>query len=161
MKVIDNFLPYYQFNKLESFLMGDDFPWFYNDGIVSWDDGRYQFTHTFYDMRAPWNGGTVYFSSVIEPILYNFGVTKLHRVKANLRGKSWFNRGSVYHRDLDNVTTAILYLNTNNGYTKFKKGGKVKSIANRAVIFDSNLEHMGYTCTNEKRRVVVNFNYEG
>ena len=61
---------------------------------------------------------------------------------------------------MDNVTTAILYINTNNGYTKFKKGGKVKSVANRVVIFDSNLEHMGYACTNEKRRIVVNFNYE-
>ena len=55
--------------------------------------------------------------------------------------------------------TAILYINTNNGWTRFKKGARVKSIANRIVIFDSNLEHSGVTCTDEKRRVVMNFNY--
>jgi hypothetical protein len=27
------------------------------------------------------------------------------------------------------------------------------------VIFDSNIKHAGITCTDEKRRVVVNFNY--
>ena len=57
-------------------------------------------------------------------------------------------------------TTAILYINTNNGYTKFKKGGKVKSVANRMLIFDSQLEHAGVTCTDALRRVVVNFNYD-
>ena len=53
-----------------------------------------------------------------------------------------------------------LSLNTCNGYTKFKKSGKVKSVANRMVIFDSNLEHQGVTCTDKKRRVVINFNYD-
>ena len=55
--------------------------------------------------------------------------------------------------------TAIFYVNTNNGWTEFKKGGKVKSVANRIVIFDSQLYHQGYTCTDQKRRVVMNFNW--
>ena len=42
----------------------------------------------------------------------------------------------------------------------FKKGGKVKCIENRLVTFDSNLEHAGVTCTDKKRKVVINFNYE-
>ena len=50
-------------------------------------------------------------------------------------------------------------MNTCNGYTKLKKGGKVKSVANRMLIFDSDLEHAGFTCTDEQNRVVVNFNY--
>ena len=55
--------------------------------------------------------------------------------------------------------TAVFYINTNNGWTEFKKGGKVKSVANRIVIFDSKLEHSGVTCTDENKRVVMNFNY--
>ena len=51
-------------------------------------------------------------------------------------------------------------MNTNNGWTEFKKRGRVKSVANRAVIFDSNLEHRGVTCTDANRRVLINFNYE-
>jgi len=50
-------------------------------------------------------------------------------------------------------------LNTCNGWTKFKKGGKVDCVANRVVIFNSNLEHAGITCTDQKRKVVINFNY--
>ena len=59
------------------------------------------------------------------------------------------------------MTTAIFYLNTCNGYTKFRKSGKkIKTVANRMVIFDSNLEHAAFSQTDEKVRVVINFNYE-
>ena len=57
------------------------------------------------------------------------------------------------------ITTAILYLNTNNGYTEFKSGDKVKSVSNRVVVFDSNLKHRTVTCTDQKTRIVINFNY--
>ena len=73
-----------------------------------------------------------------------------------------FHRGcGGYHTDLTGSThTSILYMNTNNGYTKFKKGGKVKSVENRMVIFPSDLEHQGFTCTDNQRRVVINFNFD-
>ena len=57
------------------------------------------------------------------------------------------------------MTTSILYINTNNGWTVIKGYGKVESVANRMVIFDSNLQHSGVTCTDKNRRVVINFNY--
>ena len=50
-------------------------------------------------------------------------------------------------------------MNTNNGKTIFKHGEEVNSVANRMVIFDSNLEHAATSHTDEKTRVVVNFNY--
>ena len=55
--------------------------------------------------------------------------------------------------------TAILYLNTNNGYTEFENGQRVESVANRLVVFDSALKHTGTTCTDQKRRIVLNLNY--
>ena len=58
-----------------------------------------------------------------------------------------------------NITTAILYVNSNNGYTLFEDGTKVESVENRIVLFDSNLRHTGTTCTEEKVRIVVNFNF--
>ena len=36
--------------------------------------------------------------------------------------------------------TGIYYINTNDGYTAFKDGDKVKSVANRIVLFQS-MEH--------------------
>ena len=56
-------------------------------------------------------------------------------------------------------TTSILYVNTNNGYTKFEDGTIVESVANRLVSFPSNMKHTGTSCTDEKTRVVINFNY--
>ena len=55
--------------------------------------------------------------------------------------------------------TSIFYVNTNDGYTKFKDGTKVKSIANRMLTFPANMKHCGTSCTNERRRIVINFNY--
>ena len=53
-----------------------------------------------------------------------------------------------------------MYLDNSNGYTKFKNGKKIKSEENKYVEFDSSLKHTGTSCTDKKRRVVINFNYE-
>ena len=66
-----------------------------------------------------------------------------------------------YHIDqsFNNAKTAIYYVNSNNGWTEFETGEVVNSVANRIVIFDSNIKHVGYSCTDEKTRVVLNINY--
>ena len=74
------------------------------------------------------------------------------------------NYVSSFHTDFINdpevKKTAILYLNTNNGGTKFKKTGEfVKSTANRVVIFPERFEHAAVWCTDKKLRFVGNFNY--
>ena len=165
MKIIDDFLPSYQFKQLQSVILGDTFPWYYNDSLAKVDDGKYGFTHAFYCVDPPWNGKGSPFYSILEPsknFLYKkLGVKNLHRIKANLSLKTLFHQKTGWHTDNYKCsTTAILYLNTNNAWTEFKKGGRVKSVENRVVIFDSNLEHAGVTQTDEKRRVVINFNYE-
>ena len=43
------------------------------------------------------------------------------------------------YKKLKQLTTSIFYVNTNNGYTKFEDGSIVESVANRMLIFDSNL----------------------
>jgi hypothetical protein len=50
-------------------------------------------------------------------------------------------------------------VNTNNGYTKFEDGTKVECVANRLLTFPTNIKHCGASCTDEKTRVVINFNY--
>ena len=37
---------------------------------------------------------------------------------------------------------------------------QIKSEENKYVEFDCNLKHTGSTSTDEKRRIVINFNYE-
>ena len=52
----------------------------------------------------------------------------------------------------------IVYLNTNNGYTEFKEG-KVESLSNRAVIFNSSLIHRGVWQSDAPIRYVLNIVY--
>ena len=56
-------------------------------------------------------------------------------------------------------TTAIYYINSNDGFTEFENGDTIESVENRLVTFPSRLHHTGTTCTNQKRRVVLNLNY--
>ena len=162
VQVIDNFLDSYRFKQLQAGLLNEKIYWYYNDGILGDDDprGSYQFTH-----------GFVYDDSIIDPdnfplissIATSLDCKKLVRVKANLNPRTFFHRNGGYHWDkTDNLfmKVAILYINTNNGWTDIKGHGKVKCVANRLVKFHSKMEHAGYSCTDEKRKIVLNFNYE-
>ena len=69
-----------------------------------------------------------------------------------------------WHRDYETnkTQTAIFYVNSNNGYTIFKESKeKVESVENRLVVFPTNLEHCGVSCTDNNQRVVINFNFIG
>ena len=49
-------------------------------------------------------------------------------------------------------------MNSNNGYTSINKD-KIESIENRILLFDPSVEHNSVTCTDEKVRLNINFNY--
>ena len=163
MEVIDNFLSEYQFKQINDVILTDHFPWYWNDETLPpnndyYNPKDYQFVHRLFDLD---DGGILSdYYSLCDIMQQRLGVKKLHRIKMNLTPRTFFHRKGGYHTDYFNVTTSIFYMNTCNGWTEFKKGGKVKSVANRMVIFDSNLEHQGVSCTDEKRRVVINFNYD-
>ena len=169
MKVIDNFLPSYQFNQIYSIMMGSDFPWYYNPTILGehaddYIEDRWQLCHTFNHHKK---GELSTFNTLMDPVVSRLEIKpdNLLRIKANLSPKTIFHRRGGYHRDVRssthrNIKIAILYVNSNNGWTHIKGYGKVKSVANRMVIFDCNLSHSGYTCTDEKTRVLINFNWK-
>ena len=170
-QVIDNFLPEEQFNKLSNLLMGTGMIWNYCDVVdyVGGSYGKSQFTHTFFHSL---DGFISPIHDIVKPFLIPLKIQFLFRIKANLTLKSKENcREGRFHYDHEFVGsrlpdgtlisyTAIYYVNTNNGYTLFKDGNyKVDSVANRLVIFDSSKLHKAVDCTDEKTRVVINFNY--
>ena len=142
IEVIDNFLPDYYFKQLQFRLLGEYMPWFHNEYILDGHKGKNktsQFIHVFYHVRPEYNGETDCYSLVRDPlnlIRQKLSVNKLHRIKANLRPRSFFNRsGGGYHIDkCDCSHTSIYYINTNNGYTKFKLSFKLLSIILRLSI---------------------------
>ena len=89
------------------------------------------------------------------------------RVKANLRTRTTEIQPSSYHQDYADVFgdtkipyySAIYYVNSNDGYTEFKTGEKIESVANRLLLFSGDQDHRGTSCTNAKQRIVINFNY--
>ena len=91
-------------------------------------------------------------------------MVSLVRVKLNLLHRTEKIIEHHSHIDIEDppndLKTAILYLNTNNGYTKFETGEKVDSVANRLITFKGSTKHFGTTnsCA-APYRVVLNLNY--
>ena len=87
-------------------------------------------------------------------------IKSLVRVKANLYLRTNERIVHGYHTDYPfECKTAIFSLNSNDGLTKFENGQEVESVENRMVIFNGLLKHTGTTCTNQKTRMNINFNY--
>jgi hypothetical protein len=160
-KIVDNFIedPVVE-NQLHDYLMGDYFPWYYNDYVNYAGDDHYQLTHTFY-RNDGWNGDY----EPLIPILDRIKPLSLVRVKCNLLPK--FNEIIEHgmHNDIANhllsdnlMTTAVYYVNSNNGYTLLEDGTKIDSVRNRMLLFNSKIAHSGTTST-DARRVVINFNF--
>ena len=158
MKIYKNFLPKELFETLKDNIMGDYFPWYFNSGVNNLQDEHFQFTFNFIKDHKWECWGT--WKETMIPVLRQIKYNQMRRIKANLVTKTNEIIEHGYHTDYDTGTTGILYINNCNGYTKFKNGEKVFSEENKYVEFSSNLEHTGSSCTDEKRRVVINFNYQ-
>ena len=165
MKIVKNFMDEKNFEALEKvfFQPLNYFPWFLSQGInkisSSGGDGFSQLTHTFYQSSMTPNINSQYYDLMI-PILNFLKPKQVHRIKGNVLFKTHVPVEHGYHIDYSDCTTSILYINTNNGYTKFKESQeKVQSERNKMVSFDSNLEHTGATCTDKNYKMVINFNY--
>jgi hypothetical protein len=148
-----------------SVLNNESFPWNYNPYIVSQRDKRdldkHQFTHVFFRNSH----GEVFKSSNyqdLSDLIDKISPLEIMRIKANLGIKTSEHVEGGFHTDTGlEHNTAIFYLNTNNGYTKFEDGTVVDSVANRLVVFDSRLLHSGFSQTDKNARCVINLNYKG
>ena len=161
MKIIDNFLPKTDFEVIQQFLLGDNFSWNLLPSIANNKQGldQYQFVHTFFDISKP---SLQNYSNFLTPLFNKLQAKYILRVKANLRPRTTQGVLSDYHTDMDlNQQTAIYYLNTNNGYTKFQDNTlqDVPSVANRLLTFNGSLKHCGASSTDSNYRIVLNINY--
>ena len=161
MKIIDNFLNEDEFNIIQQYFLNDSFVWHLNDSIANKRQGidQYQFTHTFFDISKP---SLQNYSSFLQPLLLKLKPQYIFRIKANLRPRTTQGVLSDYHVDMSlNQQTAIYYLNTNNGYTKFQDNTleDVPSVANRLLTFYGGLKHCGCSATDSNYRIVLNINY--
>ena len=161
MMLYKNVLPPKIFQEqIYDFFTSEYFPWYFNPHVNYHGDKHFQFVYIFIK-----NGGVQncedHMLNQIKPITDLLKAKTILRIKANLTTKDHKRTFHGYHKD--NVEgadkTALFYINTNNGYTKFKNGKKVKSEANSLLLFNAEEYHSSVTCTDEKRRMVINFNY--
>ena len=168
IKVYDNLLDKEKFYYIKSNIMGDRFSW--NMGTVrkpgdTWNDeslhnplDNIHFFKWMYLDHQPIGREIQIVDSILNhPVLE---LTSLVRVKANLTMRTSKVVEHGWHVDgFFRCNAAIYYVNSNDGYTKFKDGTKVESVENRLVTFNAQDQHTGTTCTNQKVRCVLNFNY--
>ena len=158
--VQDNYLNEKEYQKLYNAITSPYFPLFFNSFKsleASTELEEFQFIHSFYDSLCR-NSNAF---SLLDPLLKKINPQSLVRIKLNLNPYSQKLIVGTYHQDQPfKCKAAIYYLNTNNGYTLFKKGEKkVKSVKNRIIFFNADEFHLGTNSTDCKNRLVLNFNY--
>ena len=162
IEVFDNFLEHELFKKISDKIINSQ--WSYSDLIISFDKricdelDNHQMYNMIYSDDEPKSD----MFHLIRGIMMNdkFNFKSLIKIKANLSFRTTEKIIHGYHVDVPyECKTAIYYLNTNDGCTMFEDGREVGSVENRLVIFNSQLAHTGTTCTYQKIRSVINFNY--
>jgi len=159
-EIIDNFLTQDKFLKVKKSILNPEFSWNLTPWVSNLEENlkmtsSYYFTHMFcsglyVDPQ----------SHVFVDILNQLEVKSLIRIKANLYPSTDNIEYQSEHIDYDYPHKgAIFYLNTNDGFTILEDGTKVESVENRILLFDPSKPHNSTTCTNDKCRVNVNFNY--
>jgi hypothetical protein len=156
-EIIENFLEKNEFLYLKYIFTQKDFPWFLIRGINNDTDPYYQFVHLFHFENKVKSD----FFKELSPLIKKLKIRSLLKIKANLLPKENKIIEHGYHCDFNysDSKTAVFYINNNNGYTKFKNGFISKSEENKIIIFNSNEEHTGTTCTDSDYRIVINLNY--
>jgi hypothetical protein len=164
MRVLDDFLDGRVFRAFLSAVTAEGFPWettqVNSQPVAGLPAQRnQQLVHGFF-LRRP---GMQYQSPsfpLLAPVLATLRPRELVKIKLNRTPRQ--DRHVAYGLHVDTrwpgATTAILYLNTNNGFTLFEDGRQVASVANRLVVFDARLRHTGVSCTDVPERLVLNLN---
>lgn len=161
-KVIDNFLDKETFKNIENVFKSDnDFPWFYVNKIATTtqEEDNFYFSHIVYEENKInsdyWNA----LLPLINKIEKTYDVKSLVRIKCNCYIRTDKNLEDGWHKDFPFKHKGALFsINTNNGGTMIGKN-KIDSVANRLLLFNPNEEHSSVSCTDEHRRLNINFNY--
>ena len=158
-KVIDNFLDKEYFDSLVTLFIGDEMSWFFQSNIAvknEVESNLFYMVHLIYEQNVP---NSPLYNELI-PLLNKFEMKSLIRIKANLYPNTHTLHEHSMHKDYPfSHSSALLSLNTCDGYTKLKDGTKIDSVANRILLFDASEEHCSTTTTNVSARINLNINY--
>lgn len=155
-KVVKNFYDKNKFKELQKTIQSSNFPFYFNDGVADYEKSNdFYFTHSFYKDNKP---NSNYYEMLL-PIINIIKPKAILRITANLYPRTEKLHHHKKHTDYNYKNYGlILSINTCDGGTQI--GNKfIPSIENQAVIFDADTPHNSTTCTNQKGRWNINFNY--
>ena len=156
LKIIPNYLKYYTFTELKTIVTDKYFRWYFRQSKGEPE----QYSHLlYYDHQFSRSINPQLMGALQQIITDKLNAIATLRVKVNATPKNAPEQ--IWHQDWYISTpnkTCVLYLNDNDGYTEFEDK-KIDSVANTAVIFDTNTKHRGVSATNVDRRLVLNVSY--
>ena len=160
MKIKDNFLDQVDLIRLDELINNPHFAWYFWKEQVSGADDGYVFTHQIYRLDEPKSD---LYNPVINIFKNKLKYVSLCRITVNLLLRQENPIISDFHTDYEQnnkkITTAIFYLNTNNGSTEFKDGDRIDCVRNRLIMFPTNTPHRAIGQTDVNQRIVLNFNF--
>ena len=159
IKITDNYLD--NFKEIEKDFFSGFMPWYYHGFVADDDDnalGNYYHVHNIYEYPR---GILSDRYELFKPVLEKLRAKALVKIKANLYPRTEKIHKHGLHRDQPfSCKSALVYLNTCDGYTYLKKADKkIVSVANRVLHFNSHDEHHSTTTTDANVRMSVNINY--
>lgn len=159
MQIIDQFLSNQEFALIANLVTSSKFPWYFQEKCTfnySKDSYSY-FTHVAVNEFQQNSDHAYLFNPVLKKLDIN--TKSVRRIKCNCYPRTHVIEEQEPHQDYkESHLGAILYLNTNNGFTRL--GTKVvESVANRLLIFDPATIHNSSNCTDSTARFNINFNF--
>ena len=162
-EVIDNFLPKEDFKRLQE-ILPEQVPFYFQKAIngfhsKSEEDKTFYMTHMLYNWDNNFPDYSTFYNDY-KIILDKLEVKSLVRMKINLYPKTDKIETHKSHYDYSYEHKGCIFsLNTCNGATILEDGTKIKTVANRALLFDPSKKHSSTSCTDSKARLNVNINY--
>tara|TARA_X000000368_G_C22908826_1_gene657607 strand:+ start:432 stop:923 length:492 start_codon:yes stop_codon:yes gene_type:complete len=162
MQVTEDFLQEEYYDHLNEIITSTQFPWMFQKRVANIEEDPEEDLNHYYFVHS------LFFQNKIESPLYDdflylfqsLNVQFLHRARVLM----FVNQGEQYIHDrhVDHTTnckTALIYMNTNDGFTDFETGERVESVKNRLLLFDGSVPHSSSTPTNTKERLLLSVTY--
>lgn len=167
VQVIDDYISTPVFEDFVELVESERFQWEYHAQSVDYGDNVPQLVHFFFDI-ASFGPESIHYDKIKDLLSEIDNLEALTRIKLNGTFKGQSVKEKTFHLDIDSpkcshLNSLILHLNTNDGYTAIKdengKKYRIKSKANRAILFPNQYLHTGTNCTDKDLRLVLNIVY--
>lgn len=157
-KIVDCAIDKGTFSDLQRAFLGHDTPWIYSPVVDGVNDPIGYYTHNIYMHDSPCSHLYDFVLPRISDLLIDLKSLLRIRLISFCRTHEIHQFGQHQDYPFDHCGM-LLYINTNNGYTRLENGDKVMSKENRVFYHNPSHLHNSTSCTDAERRVVLTVNY--